>query len=151
VGAEVFSYRLHGLEGGRQLMKLEEKKALKQLLLWIVLLLMVLLPPLIAVLAIGCFGSVKEKKSCLRPRLEGLFWWQNQGLQADFCRIAGLTPPGSYDTLATRVAGFEPQNPELFPVPYCFSSECRSATQRWKSQSWIRPKHYLRRTTIDDP
>jgi membrane-bound lytic murein transglycosylase D len=27
------------------------------------------------------------------------------------------------------VAGFEPQIPELFPVPYCFSSEYRSATQ----------------------
>jgi hypothetical protein len=40
-----------------------------------------------------------------------------------------LTPPGSCGNLATRVAVFEPQNPELSHVPYCFSSECRSATQ----------------------
>jgi hypothetical protein len=92
-----------------------------------------------------------KKISCpIWPGMEGCFR-QNQRLQADFCRIVGLTPLGSYDTLATRVAGFEPQNAELSPVPYCFSSECRSATQRWKSQSWIRPKYYLRRTTIDDP
>jgi hypothetical protein len=97
------------------------------------------------------FWEYLEKNKLSDVAQTGRLWWQNHGLQADFYGIAGLTPPGSCDNLPTRVAGFKPQNPELFRVPYCFSSECRSATQRWKSQSWIRPKHYQRRTTIDDP
>jgi len=99
-------------------MKPEEKRTLKHLLMWIVLLLVVLLPPLIA---IGFFGSVQQRKSCpiCALRLEGPEW-QNQGLQADFCRIAGLTPPGSCDTLATRVAGFLATKSGTFPRSVLF-------------------------------
>lgn len=102
---------------------MEEKQALRQMLGWAVLLLLIVLPLLIAILAIGFFGSVwgdiipsgfgslrdtppAAKLVDFRPILTG---------------ISGLTPPGSCGSLATRVAGFEPQNSELFRVPYCLS------------------------------
>ncbi len=42
--------------------------------------------------------------------------------------LTSLTPPDSCDNLRAHVADFGPQNSELFHVPHCFSSECRSAT-----------------------
>lgn len=46
----------------------------------------------------------------------------------------GLTPPDSCDNLGVRVPDFEPRKPELFHIPYCFSSllvvNTAGATQR---------------------
>jgi hypothetical protein len=44
--------------------------------------------------------------------------------------VTSLTPLDSCDNLRAQVADFGPQNSELFHVPHCFSSECRSATQK---------------------
>jgi len=45
---------------------------------------------------------------------------------------SGLTPLGSCDNLGPRVADFEPRNPELFHIPYCFSSLVISSECRWR-------------------
>ena len=86
--------------------------------------------------AADCGGALQKHVEIL------VSLWKTKGFQADFTRKVGLTPPCSYDNLSPRVAGFEPEKPELFHVPYCFtSSECRRRDSGSQSQSWIRPKH----------
>ena len=81
-------------------------------------------------------GRNSRQSTSLRKKVESRFnsrlnrsQGRNHELQAGFWQVSGLTPLCSCANLAALVAGFEPQNPELFHVPYCFSSEYRSATQ----------------------
>jgi hypothetical protein len=47
---------------------------------------------------------------------------KQRAFRAILLNYFGLTPPDSCDNLGVRVVDFEPRKPELFHIPYCFSS-----------------------------